>query len=262
MNKTDISKQPLYIKQLITVIKSYIPPYSKPLYVNGRHSDAFVYISEGSCSYKFDDSTEFTVNKGDILYLAYHAVYTMHIHTSNYRFIFCDFEFDCEQQRKSGVYTPQNSSDTENLFIRLLKSFDNPSHTSLAKSMSILYNIYSEILKLSDSTLQKTQSIKISEIKMYIDTHFQDTTLSVEILAAKAGISEVYLRKLFKSMYGVSPLEYIISMRIKKSKELMKYTFLTLEDCTLQSGFSSVQYFCRIFKKKTGMTPSEYKKGL
>lgn len=262
MNKTDISKKPLYIKKLINVIKSEIPVHGKPLYVNGRHSDAFVFISEGSCIYKFNDGTEFTVNRGDILYLANQAVYSMHIQSANYKFIFCDFEFDCSSDRKSNVYTPQNISDTENLFIKLLKCFTAPSPSSFTNAVSLIYSIYSAILKTSETAANTYTKSKIYKTKMYIDANFQNNLLSIGHLAERANISEVHLRKLFNAQYGVSPLDYIISMRIKKAKELMKYDFLTVEDCALQSGFSSVQYFCRIFKKKTGMTPSEYKKGL
>lgn len=43
------------------------------------------------------------------------------------------------------------------------------------------------------------------------------------------------------------------------ARELMTYSFLTLEDCALQSGFSSLQYFCRVFKKGYGITPAKYR---
>ena len=76
----------------------------------------------------------------------------------------------------------------------------------------------------------------------------------------KAVMSNVYFRSLFKAQYHLSPSQYIISVRLKNAKSLMKYSFLTLEECALQSGFSSLQYFCRVFKKYTGMTPSEYRK--
>ena len=100
---------------------------------------------------------------------------------------------------------------------------------------------------------------KIKKVREYIDTHFANDMLSVPLLAEEAEISEVYLRKLFKQQYHMSPSQYLISVRIKKAKQLLEYRFLTLEECASQCGFSTVQYFCRVFKKTTCMIPSEYR---
>ena len=260
MGKNDIAKNSLYIHKIINVIKARIQNSHRLLHTDNRYSDAFVYIIAGSCIYKFDDGFAFTVNKGDIVYLAYHSVYTMHLQTENYQFIFCDFEFDEASDRKSNVYSPKNASDAENLFYKLLKSHTSASKTSFTECMSILYRIYGMVLLTSNVTYIGTISEnRILEAKKYIDTNFKNNSLSVAFLAAKASMSEVYFRKLFKSQYGVSPSQYIHSVRLKKAKELMSYHFFTLEECALQSGFSSLQYFCRVFKKNTGITPSKYR---
>ena len=86
--------------------------------------------------------------------------------------------------------------------------------------------------------------------------------ITQEDLAEKIGISEVYLRKLFKAQYGITPSNYLISVRLENAKKLMRYPFITLEECALQSGFSSLQYFCRLFKKETGISPGKYRKKL
>ncbi len=255
MCRTDITKNNLYIKRIINVIQSTNKSHHKLLNVKCRHSDAFVYILSGSCTYEFACGDAFTVNKGEILYLAHQADYTMYIHTNDYSFIFCDFEFNETSPRKSGVYTPHNPDYSENLFIKLLKNKD-----SFTDALSILYSIYGIVMKTENKIyISKSSRNKIAESKDYIDANFKDTSLSVDFLAKKAAMSNVYFRSLFKAQYYLSPSQYIISARLKNAKSLMKYSFLTLEECALQSGFSSLQYFCRIFKKYTGMTPSEYR---
>ena len=260
MSKTDIAKNGLYIKRIINVIKADNPNHHRLLSVNGRHSDAFVYIVSGSCTYGFEDEKKFTVREGDILYLAHGAVYTMYIHSENYRFIFCDFEFDSDCARKSADYSAKNISDAENLFNKLLKFHTSPSKTSFAESMAMLYDIYGVVLAASDSTyIERSAKNKISDAGKYIDANYKSELLSVDFLAERTGMSTVYFRKLFKAQYGISPSQYIISVRLKKAKEFMKYPFLTLEECAGQSGFSSLQYFCRAFKKATGTTPAAYR---
>lgn len=258
MSDLDISKHNLYIHKFVRVIKNQNLNAHKEIKVNGRHSDAFVYILSGSCTYVLENGDTFTAKTGDILYLAYHAVYTMYIHEAKYSFIYCDFEFNSPVLRKSNVYTPANPSDTESLFIKLLRAYKN---SSFSKCMSLLYAIYDIILSES-SKIYLSQNIKhkIQQAKKSIDIGFKDPDISIHTLAAQLGMSEVYFRKLFKSQYNTTPSQYIISLRLQHAKELMKYPFLSLEECAVQSGFSTLQYFCRVFKHSTGMTPSNYRK--
>lgn len=256
MCKIDITKDKLHIIKSINVIKSKSNLHHKLLHVKCRHSDAFVYITSGSCKYRFPDGEEFTANEGDIIYLAHHAEYTMYIYTDTYSYIFCDFEFNETAPRKSAVYTQLNTDYAENLFVKLLKSKD-----SFTDVFSLLYNIYGEVITIANKAyISKSAKNKISEAKSYIDANFADQSLGVSLLAKRASMSEVYFRRLFKSEHQISPSQYITSVRLKNAKNLMKYPFLTLEDCALQSGFSSVQYFCRVFKANTSITPSKFRK--
>lgn len=75
-----------------------------------------------------------------------------------------------------------------------------------------------------------------------------------------AGMSEVYFRKLFKQLYHLTPGQYLTAVRVKRTRELLAYPYLTLEECAKQCGFSTVQYFCRVFKEHTGQTPAKYRK--
>ena len=86
--------------------------------------------------------------------------------------------------------------------------------------------------------------------------------ISVSELARHAGMSEVYFRKLFKSVAGVSPAKFIVDQRVRRAKELLSLDYLTLDDVSERCGFSSLSYFCRVFKENTGMTPGEFKKAL
>lgn len=258
----DISRTNLYIGKLIKVVKSRNSVYHKPICVNGRHSDAFVYIISGSCTYSVEGGLDFTVHEGDILYLAYRSVYTMYIHTKDYEFIFCDFEFNEPAHRISRVYSAQTASKAGALFYKLLNGFNLSGREAFTECNSVLYRIYGIIQKSDDTAyISKETRTKIADAKNYIDANFNDSSLNILSLAVKSGVSEVYFRKIFKSQYKISPLQYLISVRIKNAEELMRnYPFLTLEECALQSGFSSVQYFCRVFKREMGLPPGRYRK--
>ena len=187
----------------------------------------------------------------------------MYIDTDDYRYIFCDFEFAESSERLSALYSHQDLKNVDTLFFKLLNRYRSSMKNTYIECMSILYGIYSLILQdTQKSYLGKSKEINMIEAKRYIDGNFNLPELTVSLIAEKIGISEVYLRKLFRAQYGISPSKYLISVRLKNAKKLMKYPFLTLEECALQSGFSSLQYFCRLFKKETGISPGKYRKEL
>ena len=68
--KHDIIRDPSTILSLSDVIDSFIDVRYLPFNYRGRHSEAFVMIFSGSCNYTFDDGNSFTVQHGEVLYLA------------------------------------------------------------------------------------------------------------------------------------------------------------------------------------------------
>ena len=254
----EISKNELYIKRIRDVIKSEIKEGTKIVKSDGRSCDAFVYILSGKCTYEFVNGNKFTVCPGDILYLSNQSLYNMNIHNEKYQFIFCDFEFEDITAKNSNVYSPDKVFNTENKFQALLKAYNN---SQFADCMSYLYGIYGIIAKTNAGAyLENNTKSKIRNIKSYIDANFYDKSINVSHLAEKLGMSEVYFRKLFKMQYNISPSQYIIAKRIEKSKKLLKYPFLSISDCAVQSGFSTVQYFTRTFTNINGITPDKFRK--
>ena len=256
MNREDISKTNFYIKRVINILSTTPSSNQTGIFVNGRHSDAFVFVLTGSCTYHFNDYSV-TANEGDILYLSAGEIYTMDIHTDKYASIYCDFEFDSSKKRKSDIYPTTDFLQTKKLFKKLMKLYP----TSFSEYMSVIYEIYGIILLSANNTyLNPTTEKSIENSKKYIDANFKNSELSIRILSEQANMSEVYYRKLFRSKFDISPYRYIIACRLKNAQSLMNYTFLTLEECALQSGFSSLQHFCKTFKSTYGISPGKYRK--
>ncbi len=124
---------------------------------------------------------------------------------------------------------------------------------SNAICMSIMYSI---INQLYEDSLMKTNRL-YPAIK-YIDNHLNEE-ITNSLLADILNISDVYLRKLFIKYYGVTPKQYIIYFRIKKAKHLLTESNKSISDICFLCGFNDIYHFSRIFKSKTGLSPSEYK---
>lgn len=257
-----VIQENLGIKRILAVIKNSNHFQHRPLSVEARHSDALVYILYGSCTYRFDDGFEFVANKGDVFYLPYKSKYTMYIHTEDYRFIFCDFEF-LETPVSPAIFEEKNLKNADALFIKLFNVYNSSSKYKYSESMSILYGIYNMLQHSGERAyIDKSIKTQLAAVKSYMDENYRNPDVTVPMLAERIDISEVYLRKLFKSEYGMSPLKYLNTVRLKNARRLMQYPFLSLEECAEQSGFSSLQYFCRKYKAEYGISPGKSRKRL
>jgi len=95
-------------------------------------------------------------------------------------------------------------------------------------------------------------------VLQYIKKHLSDPGLSNTTLAQAAGISEVYLRKLFVAHCNTTPKQCILELRIEKAKRLLTNPPYRISSIAEQCGFSSPYHFSRAFKAHTGLTPSAY----
>lgn len=84
--------------------------------------------------------------------------------------------------------------------------------------------------------------------------------ITVTEVARQAGVGERHLRNLFSRHLDLSPLDYLNQIRINKSIELLRNTELSVKEICFQCGFKSPQYFSRVFKQQTGITPRELTK--
>lgn len=86
-----------------------------------------------------------------------------------------------------------------------------------------------------------------------------DADISLEEIASRLNISYSWFRRVFKQYTGFSPLQYIQEMKIQKSKELLTNSDLSNAEIAFKLGFDNSNYFCSVFKKKTKMTPMQYR---
>ena len=115
-----------------------------------------------------------------------------------------------------------------------------------------------------EQDLQKRQSRscrrEVTEVKKYVQEHLSEK-LSVPTLAASVNMSESRFSHVFKKETGISFWEYVNQQRMDKAMELLTETDLRIGDVAEETGWENPNYFSTQFKKKTGKTPVEYRKG-
>ncbi len=135
---------------------------------------------------------------------------------------------------------------------------------NLKKPMVELESIrdtYSILLALtqtvSERYLPTEKQQKIAPAIEYISQHYNEN-ITNDTLAAIAGLSTVYFRKMFTRVMGVSPITYTRNLRIEKAKEMLRSDYGTLSDLAQSLGYPNLYDFSRDFKKHTGVSPSKY----
>ena len=129
------------------------------------------------------------------------------------------------------------------------------------KFQEFLYTLFS----MKDRNIYKNETVnnaierKMYSIASYIHTHYQQE-LSLESLAEHFYISPGYLSHQFKIVTGFTIVQYIQMTRIKNVQSRLISTDEKITDVALSCGFSSFSQFNRIFKKITGISPSDYRK--
>lgn len=112
--------------------------------------------------------------------------------------------------------------------------------------------------KLSE---QKKMRSDIADALRYMETHYKDN-LTLSDIASLIHMSKNHLSYLFQKETGRSFSDCLTELRIAKAKELLHAeTRYTIAEIAEMTGFSDTGYFCKVFKKSTGMSPNHYRQG-
>lgn len=129
--------------------------------------------------------------------------------------------------------------------------------TFLKSNFMTLVVLLSRLYNFGNS-LEKADIIHIAKSISYMENHYTED-ISVEFLAEMSHYSPRHFTRIFHETYHTTPLNYILSLRIHKACELLKTSSLTISQVALQCGFGDSNYFSRIFKKRLGVSPKQYR---
>lgn len=102
-------------------------------------------------------------------------------------------------------------------------------------------------------------NIVIEKVQNYILEHYDEPSLSLELVSNIASLSPNYLGKLFKGATGQSFSEYLNCIRLEKARELLASTNETAAKISESVGIYNTTYFSTLFKKKYGLSPSAFR---
>lgn len=235
------------IEELLTIYS----PKGRFETINNRKWYGLSFCQEGQITY-VHNGKEFVSDKNHAIFIPKGASYSLR---GDKKGTFPVINFSAENfPCNEFSLIPINDTDS------FLRDFEQIKALSLfdrnrAKVMSLFYDIIHR-LSVSQSSVPGI----MQNIFNYIEKNYHSPHLTNGFISEEFGISEVYLRKLFSNYCNQSPRQYIIDIRISRAKQLLSEGRTKIGDIAEECGFSNQYHFCRIFKEKTGLTPTDYGK--
>lgn len=194
-----------------------------------------------------------------------------------YAHFYCDAPSSCMEELPRGIYYDEKiclkSSEKDRYFITLPKLMNCKTKTQIKRNFEKMIeahvhgNIPQASIRLWQVFLecaQNAQDDKVSngyveQIQNYVRQHYVDGFTSAQIQEA-CGLSYKYAGTLFKEVTGQTIKEYQCTLKLRKAEQLLKETDKSIAEVAQLTGFSDMFYFSKIFHKKKGCPPGEYRK--
>jgi len=193
---------------------------------------------------------------GDVIFLPKYSQYQAIIEkeADNYlvNFDTAGKDFIISTPTKILKASPLNCIDC---FTELIHEKTSGNPTSL-KLRGLFYLLVDTIINCAESQ----KSLKSETIEKAMQFLRSSTEFKISDIAYQCGISTSGLRKIFKDNVGISMSEYRLQFKLNKAKYLLESTNLPIKEIADTLNFYDAAYFCKVFKKYTGMSPKQFTK--
>lgn len=232
---------------------------SKPLTYSGSHfhdSLEIILNLEGEGVMTVGDS-EFDFSVGDVVCIPPGVP-----HTKRAKNIFSDIfiVMNCFDLKPRTLVT---FSDHDSSVKNLLSMIHSIYHKKERNYQIITEQLASalEQLVIGRTQTDRRPDSRTSAVASIIVEHFSEPDFDVYKFLERLGYCTDHIRRIFTKDIGMSPLEYMTSVRIDHAKKLLRENHrlhYTITEIAIASGYSDISYFSRVFKKHTGMSPKAY----
>ena len=222
---------------------------------------------EGSLTY---DGRQYSLKLGDCVFTDCRKTYSHSTSDCLWSLSWCHFYAPFmpaiyEKYKERGglpVFHPEKPDAFQKIFVQLYElaaSSDYIRDMRINESLSALLTFLMQESWNPDHVAVSKKRMELAAVKSYMDEHYTQT-LTLDDLEAQFFINKYYLLKIFKETYGMTISSYLISKRITRAKQLLRFTKLTIDEIGCEVGMDGAGYFSRMFKKAEGISPKEYRK--
>ncbi len=167
-----------------------------------------------------------------------------------------------ESYARTSLCLFHGSDQLRDCFARLIAEHRTPTEHSQLIARAVLHELMVLLLRDHDREPGEPSDAAIStEIQRslaWLELHLGEP-LSIPEMAAASGLSQSHFRQRFHRETGFTPSDFLTRRRVARAKQMLRAGRLSITGIAFHLGFQSSPYFAAVFKKMTGMTPSEYR---
>ncbi len=228
-----------------------------PVHKNRGHH-GLVFFTGGERCFTFEDDSKILAKPNDIVYLPKNSSYSV-IATIPGECYAINFDVSNDVNCAPFMHKTKNHNYFFERFKNAESAWKNKSTGYEMKCKAEAYNIICSIIKEFElGYISKSRANILQPAIDYIHNRYTENTIPISMLAEICGISEIYFRRTFKQVKGISPIKYINNLKLERAKELLSSDMYTVGQVAVLSGFHDESHFSREFKKHFDMPPSEY----
>ena len=225
--------------------------------MHSRRTHALFLKLQGTTEYHIDGQT-LLLNEGEVLLVEKGSSYSIRGLNPGYSYII-NFECDCPFPQSLRKLPLPQGFDIRPLAEKLYRSWQKE---HMYAALAAVYQLLdaTAAAEAQKSYISPREKERLEPVMDYLKQHLTDPELKLETLPPLAGVSDAYLRRIFKKQYGTAPAGFVLQERMRLAKQLLSSgETLQIAQVAAKIGYNDPLYFSRIFKKQTGMTPSEYR---
>ncbi|AOV08619.1 response regulator [Sporosarcina ureilytica] len=133
---------------------------------------------------------------------------------------------------------------------------------SIQEMLEILHQLVDEWAESMNEEKKQNHNSLVDKAMAFMNEHYHDEELTQQKVAQNVFVSAPYLSNLFKVEKGLNFGDYLLELRMKKAMELLRLHDAKIYKVAESVGYRNPQYFSISFKKYTGQTPGEYRRGI
>jgi len=126
-------------------------------------------------------------------------------------------------------------------------------------AMEYVTKIIEKAVDLREKNSSNRYGSIVDQVKKYIEEHYEEEELSLNLLASYVNFSPNHLSMVFSQQTGQTFIKFLTDFRMNKAKELLRGTSMRSSEISLEVGYKDPHYFSYLFKKTQGMTPTQYR---
>lgn len=238
----------------------YVPKGEGDAVHMNRASHGLALHMSGNKKYTFEDKNILYTGKNDIIFMPEHSNYVVEAQCPGDCYA---INFKIADEVSFEPFVLNTGDLVTDKFKAAEKVFRLKTSGYEMQCKANLYSVICSMLGEYEKKYIPKSTAKIIEPAIeYIHRNYTSENISVEHLAKLCGISTTYLRNIFLKCKNVTPIKYINDLKLSRAKELIISDYYSIPKISELSGFGDESYFCRYFKKMTGMTATKYRQSI